>query len=98
MAAPSRILPFTVLLVCGEILPLVLALFWQGRGRAFILAALAASFVPRIISVWKYRQPLMSALLHPVGVFVLLAIQWYTLTLKLAGLQVTWKERAYPVG
>jgi glycosyltransferase involved in cell wall biosynthesis len=98
MAAPSRILPFTVLLVCGEILPLVLALFWQGRGRAFIFAALAASFVPRLISVWKYRQPLISALLHPVGVFVLLAIQWYALLLKLAGQQVTWKERAYPVG
>jgi hypothetical protein len=98
MAAPSRILPFTVLLVCGEILPLLLALFWQGRGRAFIFAALAASFVPRLVSVWKYRQPLMSALLHPVGVFVLLSIQWYALLLKLAGQQVTWKERAYPVG
>ena len=30
-----------------------------------ILAALAASFVPRLFSVWKYRQPLLSACLHP---------------------------------
>jgi glycosyltransferase involved in cell wall biosynthesis len=98
MAAPLRILPFSFLLFCGQILPLLLAFSWQGRGRSFILIALGASFVPRLISVWKYRQPLMSALLHPAGVAVLLAIQWYALLRRIAGQQVTWKERAYPVG
>jgi glycosyltransferase involved in cell wall biosynthesis len=97
MAAPLRILPFSFLLFCGQILPLLLALTWQGRGRALILIALAASFVPRFLSVWKYRQPLVSALLHPVGVAVLLVIQWYALLLKVAGQHITWKERAYPV-
>jgi len=29
---------------------------------------------------------------------VLLAIQWYALLRRIAGQQVTWKERAYPVG
>ena len=98
MAAPSRILPFTFLLFCGQILPMLLALSLQGRGRALILIALGASFVPRLFSVWKYRQPLISALLHPFGVFVLLTIQWYALLRKIAGQQVTWKERAYHVG
>jgi hypothetical protein len=98
MASPVRILPFTFLLFCGQILPLLLALSVPGRGRTLILFALGASFVPRLISVWKYRQPLCSALLHPLGVFVLLTIQWYALLRKLAGQQVTWKERAYRVG
>ena len=66
--------------------------------RSLILAALAASFVPRLLSVWKYRQPLVSACLHPLGVAVLLTIQWYALLRKIAGQQVTWKERAYRVG
>ncbi len=112
MASPARILPFTFLLFCGQILPLLLALsllfhgtpgqvapgLYSGLGRSLILAALAASFVPRLLSVWKYRQPLLSACLHPVGVAVLLTIQWYALLRKMAGQQVTWKERAYRVG
>jgi hypothetical protein len=105
MAAPARILPFTFLLFCGQILPLLLAIsvavtptsFSQGA-RLLILAALAGSFVPRLLSVWKYRQSLFSALLHPLGVAVLLVLQWYALLRKFAGQRVTWKERAYRLG
>jgi hypothetical protein len=105
MATPSRILPFTLLLFCGQVLPLLLALSlafapasYGTHARTLILAALAASFVPRLLSVWKYRQSLLSALLHPLGVTLLLVLQWYALLRKLAGQQVTWKERAYHMG
>jgi hypothetical protein len=101
MAAPARILPFTVLLLCGQILPVLLVLSpvpYSHTARAFLLAALAASFLPRLYSVWKYRQPLLSACLHPIGVALLLTLQWYALIRKLAGQQVTWKERAYHMG
>jgi hypothetical protein len=101
MAAPARILPFTLLLFCGQILPLLLLVApvtYSGRERSFILVAVAASFLPRLVCVWKYRQPLMSALLHPLGVAVLLVLQWYALVGKLAGQRVTWKERAYRMG
>jgi hypothetical protein len=105
MAAPARILPFTVLLFCGQVLPLLLAVMlavapgsFSGHARSRILVALGASFLPRLISVWKYRQSLFSALLHPFGVAVLLVLQWFALLRKLAGQQVTWKERAYRVG
>jgi hypothetical protein len=105
MASPARILPFTFMLFGGQILPVLLALslaiapgLYSGLGRWLILAALAASFVPRLLSVWKYRQPLISACLHPLGVAVLLTIQWYALLRKIAGQQVTWKQRAYRVG
>jgi hypothetical protein len=101
MAAPARILPFTLLLFCGQILPVLLVLspvMYNHTARSFLLAALAASFVPRLYSVWKYRQPLLSACLHPVGVALLLTLQWYALLRKLAGQQVTWKERAYRMG
>jgi Glycosyl transferase family 2 len=105
MASPARILPFTLLLFCGQILPLLLALSllitpgsYSGASESLILVALAASFVPRLLSVWKYRQPLVSACLHPLGVALLLTIQWYALLRKIAGQQVTWKERAYRVG
>jgi Glycosyl transferase family 2 len=105
MAAPARILPFTFVLFCGQVLPLLLAISvvitpasYSHGARSLILAALAASFIPRLLSVWKYRQSLFSALLHPLGVTVLLLIQWYALLRKIAGQQVTWKERAYRLG
>jgi hypothetical protein len=105
MAAPARILPFTFLLFCGQVLPLLLAISvavapssYSEGARSFILAALAASYIPRLVSVWKYRQSLYSALLHPLGVAILLLLQWYALLRKLAGQHVTWKERAYRLG
>jgi hypothetical protein len=101
MAAPPRILPFTLLLFCGQILPVLLLLSpitYSHSARSFLLAALAASFLPRLYSVWQYRQPLLSACLHPIGVALLLTLQWYALIRKLAGQQVTWKERAYHMG
>jgi glycosyltransferase involved in cell wall biosynthesis len=105
MATPARILPFTLLLFCGQVLPLLLAISvavapasYSHGARSLILAALAASFIPRLISVWKYRQSLYSALLHPLGVTVLLLLQWYAFLRKLAGQRVTWKERAYRLG
>jgi hypothetical protein len=105
MAAPARILPFTFVLFCGQVLPLLLAISvvitpasYSHGARSLILAALAASFIPRLLSVWKYRQSLFSALLHPLGVTVLLLVQWYALLRKIAGQQVIWKERAYRLG
>jgi len=105
MAAPARILPFTFLLVCGQILPIFLGIAlvvspnaYNPFARGAILVALAASFLPRLYCVFKYRQPLFSALLHPLGVGLLLTLQWYALLRKVAGRQVTWKERAYHMG
>ncbi len=105
MAAPARILPFSLLLFCGQILPFLLAfrlviapVSYSSHARSLIFVALVASFVPRVLSVWKYRQSLLSACLHPLGVATLLAIQWYALLRKIGGEQVTWKKRAYRVG
>src|SRR5271155_1790886 len=62
MGAPARILPFTFLLFCGQILPFLLAVSlaiapasYSGFERTLILTALGASFVPRLVSVWRYR-------------------------------------------
>jgi hypothetical protein len=105
MGAPARILPFTFLLLFGQVLPLLLALSiafspasYSQQERALIYASVAASLIPRILSVWKYRQSLLSALLHPLGVALLVVLEWNALIRKLAGQPVTWKERAYRMG
>jgi Glycosyl transferase family 2 len=105
MATPARILPFTFLLLFGQVIPSLLAVSlavapasYSAHERVLIFVSVAASFVPRILSVWKYRQSLLSALLHPLGVTLLLVLEWCALIRKLAGQPVTWKERAYRMG
>jgi glycosyltransferase involved in cell wall biosynthesis len=105
LAAPSRILIFTALLFFGQIAPLIVAgtlllnpalatparLWW-------CIAAVAGSFLPRWIAAIRFRQRPLSALLHPLGIAVLLALQWYALIRKLMGQPATWKQRAYNPG
>ena len=60
-----------------------------------LLVACVVSFVPRLLAVRRFRQPLSSALLHPVGVVLLLCVQWYALGRKLFGKPVGWRQRTY---
>ena len=59
------------------------------------IAAVALSYLPRIVNAAKYRSSWLSALLHPLGVATLLTLQWYALALKLLHRPATWKARAY---
>ena len=41
------------------------------------LLATGAAFLPRLIAVARFRQSVLGALLHPVGICALVAIQWF---------------------
>jgi hypothetical protein len=90
MAAPPRILPFTTILLIGQVIPF---LAWP-FAPAFLLAAVL-SWLPRILAWRRFNQPGLSALLHPVGIVVLLAIQWYALARKILRKPAAWKNRSY---
>ena len=62
---------------------------------AAVLLTLMASYLPRLLAVGRFRQPLASALLHPVGVALLLAVQWYALGREVLGRPVAWRARSY---
>ena len=102
MASPMRIPVFTVLLFGGQILPLAIALWaailqdWTATDLA--LAAAALGFAIRLVSAWRYRQSWLGAVLHPLGVLLLLILEWYALLRKLQGRPATWKQRAYRMG
>ncbi len=98
LAGPGTIVPMTALLLGGQVLPFVLLGFAPlTSGTALVLNGVAAFLagLPRLMAVWRFRQPLGSALLHPVGVVVLLAIQWHALVRHLAGKPSEWKGRSY---
>jgi hypothetical protein len=52
--------------------------------------------LPRLAAVRRFRQSLAGALLHPLGVLVPVAIQWYALVRNRPGRPANWKGRAYP--
>ena len=102
IAAPVRIVPITLLLLLGQVAPFCL-LGWLLASRSsvkpevwvFATVAVAAAWLPRVLSAVRFRQRMWSAAVHPVAMVVLLAIQWYALGRKLLGGAVSWKDRAY---
>jgi glycosyltransferase involved in cell wall biosynthesis len=50
-------------------------------------------FFVRLIGAVRFRESLLSAVLHPVGVVFLVAIQWYALMRRMVGRPVAWKNR-----
>ena len=100
LAAPVTILPMTILLFCGQVLPFILLGFAPIlSASALALAAVAAAlaYLPRLLAARLFRQPLGGALLHPLGVGALLVIQWHALVSRLAGRPSLWKGRRYSV-
>lgn len=96
LASPRLIGPSTLLLLGGQVLPLV-TLALASSPTAFDVSVLAtlAAFLPRFIGVARFRQPLLGALLHPVGVAMLVAIQWFAFLQSRRRCPAVWKGRAY---
>lgn len=100
LAAPALIVPATLLLLFGQIAPLPLAVAaWLFSAdlvtQAMATAALLAAYLPRLLAAALYRQSLTGALLHPVGIALLLAIQWYAFWQARTGRPARWRGRTY---
>jgi hypothetical protein len=101
LAAPRLIVPATFLLLGGQVLPVVWCAVGMVGGLsawAFGLALLGVSAVyyPRLQALRRFAQMPLGAVFHPLGIVVLLAIQWYAYGRTWRGRPVTWKERTYP--
>jgi glycosyltransferase involved in cell wall biosynthesis len=102
IGSPATIVPFTILLAGGQVLPWVLVAWglatgWQGWPAWTVAAAVVAvalSSLPRILAAGRFRQSVTSVLAHPLGILVFLAIQWVALGRRLLGLQTSWRGRS----
>jgi hypothetical protein len=86
LGAPATIVPATLLLLAGQVLPALVA--WP---------VLALVYLPRLIAAWRFRQSWLGAVLHPIGILTLLAIQWIALGRSWLGRPAEWRGRAYTV-
>lgn len=99
LGGPVTIWIWTVLLGGGHLLPWVLLCVagWMPSWELAIVAfACVFSFIPRWGCAVRYKQSFAGALLHPVGVLLMLAIQWYAAVRSWVGRPVGWKGRAHP--
>jgi hypothetical protein len=99
LARPALIGPASLVLLGGQVLPLLLlglALLRQDAVAAG-LATLATIllYYPRAAGISRFRQPLAGALMHPVGMTLLVALQWYGLLRTTLGRPAIWKGRSY---
>lgn len=100
MAHPAAILPWTVLLLGGHVLPWLLlayAIFLPLDPETTRVAGIAAGLglVSRLVAAVRFRQSLLSAFLHPFGIAALVALQWEALGRRWRGRPMEWRGRRY---
>jgi hypothetical protein len=100
MATPTALPVWTVLLLGGQVLPFVLlpaGAIVTAPGWALAASAVAAAcvYVNRLALALRFRQSLLGALLHPLGILCLLALQWSALIDQRRGRPAVWRGRAY---
>lgn len=102
IGSPATIVPFTILLAGGSILPLILLGIglatgwrcWPAWAVVAMATAIGLSYLPRIMAVGRFGQSLSSAVAHPLGVAVFLVIQWIALVRRGLGLKTSWRGRS----
>ena len=95
MATPRALPVWTALLAGGHVLPLLLVACAR-TGPAS--AALGCGLALRLLLAMRFRQSLAGAVLHPLGVSLLLLRQWSALAGARAGKPARWRGRTYVAG
>jgi hypothetical protein len=100
LATPATIVPATVLLLGGQVMPVILFAYGllapvSTAGRVLTCLAVVAAYYPRMDACWRFAQSWRGALLHPCRILLLLGIQWYALGRAAMGRPAVWKGRPY---
>ncbi len=95
LAAPNMIAGMTSLLVFSQVVPWALLPFTTGAAFWLALAAALVSITPRWLAAARFKQSSLGALLHPLGIVLLLAIQWQAFARWWLKIPSAWKGRNY---
>ncbi len=102
MATPRGIVIWTVLLLGGFVLPWGMITLWAvgllGETtewqRVVLWGAWLMTAMTALGTMFRFDQPWLSGIGRPIGVAVLVAIQWHALLRKACGRPSTWRGRA----
>ncbi len=101
VASAGLIVPVTLLLFFGQVLPFVLLVVCVlsssgSTALAVTLLGCVVAWLPRFVSAFRYRQTFVGALLHPLAIVAFLCIQWAAFIGSFSQKPVAWKGRPYP--
>lgn len=97
IANPRLIVPFTVILVGGTVLPWV-TLGWA-IGSENVLAGIVSAIAvvvghfPRAVAAARFRQPVAGVIFHAPATALFIALQWVALFNAMTGKQIAWRGR-----
>jgi len=96
LASPKSVIPFSILLFCGQVLPLLCLLFGNldNLSARWAFMSLTLGVAARGALAFRFKQPLVGALLQPLAVGFLLLNQWYGALRFLVGKPVGWRGRS----
>ena len=94
---PKLIVPFSIMLLAGSVLPFVVFPFAIASGQPVTILlsflSIPLAWIPRFQCAIRYRQSLLGAVLHPLAVAIFVGLQWIALAQSLVGKQVAWRGR-----
>lgn len=99
IANAKLIVPFSILLVGGFVLPCAVLAWLVGQGAwgtwSFVLAAIATvlSYGVRAACALRFRQSWLGVLFHPFAVLWFVALQWVALAMHALRIQTRWRGR-----
>lgn len=103
LGSPIGIWFWTAILLLGHVVPFGLAVAVVTGLQVtmlhllLILLACLLSWSVRLDAATRFHQSWLSALLHPIGIVLLLVIQWYAAIRAWLRRPVGWKGRANPI-
>ncbi|NDG05523.1 MAG: hypothetical protein EB121_09315 [Alphaproteobacteria bacterium] len=96
MAQPVPIAVWSFLLGVGHVLPWVLLPFASGVAFWVLVKAILLSIGSRLVTSLPRRESLVGALLHPFGILLILAINYWALLAPHSVRKQGWRGRVYP--
>ena len=97
IAQPKLIFVFTILMLGGSVMPLLVLVFALGSGNTLAAwvsgLAVLLGHLPRAISARQFRQPIAGVVFHSASVAVFILLQWIAFGMSVAGRQVAWRGR-----
>lgn len=97
IANPRLIVPFSILLLGGSVLPVV-TLVWsiaEQNPLAIVVSTVGVivGHLPRAIGAIRFRQSWLGVVCHSLATLIFVALQWVALVFHLLGRQIAWRGR-----